>query len=265
VFTVNESATSHYVTFVERFPIDIRNATIHTSRVTQGDVSFKIKIYSNGTDTMSKGYVCVDIGLLKRQQTVVNLFAIFNIKARNAILDYVYESGVLGGTLRETETYILKILGTVINQATKVFADGDILTIEIIGSYLIHSQRKIATSQANFDPKTHTSVITSYTWTVCNLTMRLTDKIFLRSEKVFSELGVADFIITVTSGLQVSDFIAIFSQLITLNNIKLPLRVRHTFELLNNSLPEHAVVDKFSMSVKYVLPAADCVSAKPKM
>lgn len=80
MFTIIGSTTDYYVTFIEHFPINIRNASNYTVHVTQDLVTFEVKIYPNGTDTKYKGYVCVIIELISSPQDTVDLHASVSIK-----------------------------------------------------------------------------------------------------------------------------------------------------------------------------------------
>jgi hypothetical protein len=250
VFTVNESSTDYEVTFVEHFVINVLNVIVYTYRVTHNDQTFEVKLYPNGTDNMTfNGDVCGSIEMLTSQQQAVNLIVTFFTTPNNAIWTRRHARHFSGLRVNAKQTFSLQLFHPVLDEANKLLNDcGGIFTIKMIGSYLARSQHTVATSQAKFNPKTHNAVNTTYAWNMCNLTSLSDYGLVLTSDNVFVGFGVAEFYIILISD---NEFLSIYSELITPTNIRLPLRVRHTFELVNGSSPEYAVVDKFSISAKY--------------
>lgn len=250
VFAVNESTTDYHVTFVKHFSINIRKATSSTFRLTQGSVTLEIKIYPNGTKTMYKGYVCVSIDLISSPQKIIDLITTFTLKASDGGWNKL-EVSFSKLTAQETQTYNLTSLDHVMNAANTMLDDGGMFTIGMTGSYLIHSQRTIVTSQTKFNAKTHTSVNMSYTWTVCNLTLPLVDVSHIKSKNFFTELGVAEFNIQMYPGTEYEDFVSVYNFLVNLPSIKRSPQVEYSFELIDSNSPERAVIDYFSESGLY--------------
>lgn len=92
----------------------------------------------------------------------------------------------------------------------------------------------------------------SYTWTVCNLALPLVGSEYIVSEIIFAGLGVAEFDLEIWPGTDYKNFVSFYSALKnTPNNIKLPLKVQHIFELIDSNSPNHAVIDQLSMSDVY--------------
>lgn len=247
MFTVDESTTDYQVTFVEHLPINIRKATNHTFRVTQNSVMFEIKIYLSSIEAKNKGYAWISIQLITSQQATVELIVCLDIEASGISFwnDMLFPTLLVNDSL----VYNLDILDNIMNETLE---DGGNFTITMIGSYLNHTQHAIATSHTNFNAKTHSSVNMSYTWTVCNLALPLVSNEHIVSKIIFAGLGVAEFNIRIRPGTEFKNFVSFFSQLKnTSNNIKLPLRIRHTFELIDSNSPEHAVIDQLSMTDEY--------------
>jgi hypothetical protein len=219
-------------------------------RVTQGSVTLEIKIYPNGTNTMYKGYVCVSIELISSLQKIIDLITTFTLKAIDGGWNKL-EVSFLKLTSQETQICNLTSLDHVMNAANTMLDDGGSFTIGMTGSYLIHSQRTIVTSQTKFNAKTHTSVNMSYTWTVCNLTLPLVDVSYLKSKNFFTKLGVAEFNIQMYPGTEYEDFLSVYIFLANLPSIKRSPQVKYSFELIDSNSPEHAVIDYFSESGLY--------------
>lgn len=249
MFTVHESSTDSQEIFFDHLSVNVRNATVQTSHVTHDNETFEVKIYPNGTGTMMyDGYVSGSIEMLTSRQQVLNLIATFYIKAYNKSWSEPRVRHFLGLKVNAKKTFYLKLVDTTMNQSNELINSGGIFTITMRGSYFICRQHTIASSQAKFNPKIHNAVNTTYTWTMCDLGLNFNDEMIMMSYDVFVGFGVAEFFISIHLE---SEFVSIYSELITPSNIKLPLRVRYTFALLYNSSPEYAVIDKFSISAKY--------------
>jgi hypothetical protein len=237
VFTVNESTTDYHVTFVEHFPINASNA-INTFRVTRSLETFEINVYLNGSNTRYTGYVCVSIEILTSQQETVDLTASFDIQASVRYRRQVEFSPL---AVHRSITYNFTLLDNVMNKTNKVLDGSGVFTIKMTASYLIHGQYTLATSQAQFNAKTHTSVNMTYTWTVCNLTLPLVDINNILTGKLFAGLGVAEFYLSMYPGTKDRNLVSIYSRLANpSNNIELPLQVQYTFELIESGSGERA-------------------------
>jgi hypothetical protein len=251
VFSVNESVTDYLVTFSERLSIDIHNATVQKYCVTQdNNVTFEFNIYPNGTGTMYKGYLCVTVQMLTSQQDTVDLVTIFKMKTNNGSwydLDVVQ---LLNLAVHSIQIHNFTLLDHVMNETSKVLGEGGILTIRMIGFYLIHSQHTIATSHAEYNAETHISVHMSYAWTGCNLTYPNKSIMCVSSGKAFAGLGVAEFHITLWPEVEDEYLVSVYSQLANTQGDQ-PLRVRRRFELINSTTTEHGAFDQLCMSDVY--------------
>jgi hypothetical protein len=246
VFSVNESVTDYRVTFFEHFSINIRNTTIHMSRVTQDDVTFEIKMYPNGTETMFKGYVCVSIEMLTSQQDAVDFFADFESIASDGSRHTLGSVQFENFTVHDKQSHNLTSLDQVMDSTNRILDSDGFLTIAINGSYVIHSQHTITTSPAKFNAQTHTSVDMSYTWTVCNITNPFSYCMF---SNVFAGLGVAEFYIMMCPEAEDDNFVSVHSRLAnTQVNIDQPIRARYRYELINDKTMEHGAFDQLCMS-----------------
>jgi hypothetical protein len=245
MFTVNESITDYHVTFVEHFPINTRNAT-NTFRVTRGLETFEINIYLNGSDTF------VSIEMLTGQQETVDLLTHFGFRAISTGFPYGQQMYFSPLAVHDTRTWNLTILNKVMNEAKEVLDGDGVFTIKMTASYLIHSQHTIATSQAQFNAETHTSVNMTYTWTVCNLTLPLVDADSITSEKIFAGLGVAEFYISMYPDTKVRRFVSFYCRLANPSTkMKLPLQGQFVFELIDSGSVERAVIKQFSYSLQH--------------
>jgi hypothetical protein len=150
----------------------------------------------------------------------------------------------------DTSFQIFSLRDHIRNNANKTLDGSGICTVRMTGSYLIHSQRTIATSQAKFNPDENTSVSMSYTWTVCNLTLPVVNSSTrIRSEDFFTELDVAEFYIEIYLN---ENFVSMYSHLVNIPpNITGSFQVRHTCELINSSSPTLAVIDQHRMIYQY--------------
>jgi hypothetical protein len=154
--------------------------------------------------------------------------------------------------VHHTQTRNLKLLNNIMNEVNKVYNGSGMFTIRMTASYLIHSQHTLATSQAQFNAKTHTSVNMTYTWTVCNLTLPLIDIRYILSGKLFTGLGVAEFYISMYPGTENKPIASIYSRLANLStNIKLPFQVQYAFELIDGGSVERVAIKKTSPSIQY--------------
>lgn len=247
MFTVNEFTTGNCLNFVEYFQIDVRVATSHVFRVILDYVTFEIKIHSNGSETMHAAYSCV-IQVLTSQQKTVDMPANFSIRTSDGSWNWLGE--ILASlSVNDTLTFTLASTDNITNQALN---DGSNFTIRMSGSYLIHSRHTISTSSAKFDAKTHTNVNMSYTWNVCNLTLPVANVNYIVSENFFAGLGVASFYIIMWPGTKNNKFVSIYSHLAEAPvTITMPLRIRHTFELIDSNSVKPIVIDRHSMSDEY--------------
>jgi hypothetical protein len=245
----------YHATFVEYIPFNIYSATNYTFFVAQSLVTFEIIIYPINFDAilLNKSFVFVSIEMLTGQQKKVDLVASYSIKTGNGGWNSIstpYSSTLLAN---ETSLHYLPALKYIRNDANKTLDDSGICTIRMAGSYLIHNQRTIATSQAKCNPDENTSVNMSYTWTLCNLTLPMVDYSYLISEDLFVELGVAQFYIEIYPGTEHKDFVSMYSHVVNIPpNITLPFQTRHTCELVNRTSPTHAVIDQHRMIYTYL-------------
>jgi hypothetical protein len=194
VFRVNESSTDYHVTFAEHLSINKRNVTDYTCRVTQGLVTFEIKGCSNGSDTVNNSYVCVSIQIITSQQENIRLWTFFSIK--NLHGDWIELDDMVSTlSVNNTQMYNLILPNNVTNETSEVVVDGDILSIAMHGSYIIHGQHTTTTSHAKFNPETYASFNMEYTWTVCNLTLLNSNDAdrYIASDKLFTKLDGAEF------------------------------------------------------------------------
>jgi hypothetical protein len=249
VFSVNESVTDYRVTFFEHFSINIRNTTIHMSRVTQTDVTFEIKMYQNGTEAMFKGNVCVSFEMFTSQHDAVDFFADFESIASDGSRHLLGAVQFKNFTVHDKQSHKLTLLDQVMDSTNRILDSDGFLTIAINGSYVIHSQHTITTSPAKFNAQTHTSVDMSYTWTVCNITNPFSYCMF---SNAFAGLGVAEFYIVMCPEPGDENFVSVHSRLAeTMNtqvDIDQPFRARYRYELINNKTMERGVFDQLCMS-----------------
>lgn len=233
MFIVDESTTDLHVTFVERFPINIRNATNYIFRVAQGTEAFEIKIQLDDIEGKYGGYVGVSIQMLRSQQETVDLFGRFSIEESDRGWNS-FENSSLKFSLNDTHTFSLAL----IEEEKNVLNNGGILTINMTGSYLIHSLHILATSHVKFDAKAHASANMSHSWTVCNLSLPFYDLTCLVSETVFVGLGVPEFHITMQREIDLENFLRVYSEI--KNMVKRPFRIQNKFEpIVSNNISLH--------------------------
>lgn len=219
--------------------------------MTQGLVTFEIKMHPNDTEIMYNNYVHVNIMLLASQQESIDLIASFNISASDSNWNWRLE--ILPEMTVNTQFNLtLPLFDNVRNETNITLGYTGIFTIRMIGSYLIHSRHTIATSHAEFNPDKHSNVNMLYTWTVCNLTLPFIDDTLVLSDNIFAKHGVAEFCIAMWPGTESADFVSIYSGLVKKPiNLDLPLEVRYTFELIGSNSQDEAIIKKTIRSNVY--------------
>lgn len=253
MFTVHESTTDYYVTLVEYFQINIRSVTDQVFQITQGAFKFEIKIYSNGIKAKYKGFICVSIRMLTIQQGSIDLQVTFSIRASDG--DEIWQKHIHEELISVNDIQIFKLisLDTVIKEANKILDNGGFFTIRMAGFYLNRRQHAITKSDLKFNDKIHTNVKMSFVWTLCNLTLPMVNGTYsIESSTLFGGLNVAEFYLQVLPGTNYSGFVSILITLLKAPiHIKLPIRVKHTFELINSSSPEHCAIVQYSSVNQY--------------
>jgi hypothetical protein len=180
--------------------------------------------------------------MLTSQQETVDLLASFGIQASDGAWNKL-ELPFYVLAVHDTITYNLTLLNNVMKEVNKVHNGSGVFTIRMAASYLIHSQHTLATSQAQFNAKTHTSVNMTYTWTVCNITLPLIDIRYISSKIFFAGLGVAEFSLEIFPGTKYQYYLSIYSCIEHIpRSIQLPLQVDHSFKLSDSGSSKQTVI-----------------------
>jgi hypothetical protein len=146
--------------------------------------------------------------------------------------------------------YNLILPNNVTNETSEVVVDGDILSIAMHGSYIIHGQHTTTTSHAKFNPETYTSFNMEYTWTLCNLTLLNSNDAdrYIASDKLFAKLDGAEFYLYIRMDEEDNSVYILLDLENVSTKFKLPIEVQHKAELIDSNSAEHAAIDSSVLS-----------------
>jgi hypothetical protein len=249
VFCVNETSTDRHETFLNRFIVELTALSGELAgsfNITRNLAKWKVKFYPK--NMICEDNVCAEITLLECKQDIVNLAVEFDFETQHSA--YVLSKFIVL-TIQRYETSKLLLLmsrSTIITPANKLLAaDKNAFIVRVRGSYVINSQHNVVTSPSQFVAFKHKTIDITYTWTVCNLKLPLNGDYVTASAlfpSVFND-SLPAFQMHTFPGIRIDNYVSNYIVLNRApNNVKLPLNVSYSFNLINSS-DKHNVVAQY--------------------
>lgn len=149
---------------------------------------------------------------------------------------------------------ILTSRNNIVNSTNRLLeADNNTFTVVVRGFYVINTQHNVVTSPSQFVALKHKTADITYTWTVCNLILPLSDSFHLVSALFPSgfDQALPKFQIKTYSETKIDKYISNYISLLSVPpTVKLPLNVSYSFELIDSS-DKHSVVAQYDSVNNY--------------